>query len=154
MEQRWISLIEFSQISGVSVATIKLNYKSIPGIVKENKDFKVLYGSRYPYNIGSAKVNDEISRKCIILKAINKRRYLSCEKLHCYQEEMDVLLEELFECGLIQSNNIYEQTGINSYICTEKGARMADLKMKELKIEMAKLLGAFIGAAANAYFNS
>ena len=106
MKQRWISLKEFSETSGVSVATIKINYKKIPGIVKDNNDFKVLYGSRYPYNIGAAKVNDEISRKCIILKAINKRRYLSCEKLHCYQEEMDALLRELLEGGLIQSNNI------------------------------------------------
>ena len=31
---------------------------------------------------------------------------------------------------------------------------MAGLKMKELKIEIAKLLGTFIGSAANAYLNS
>ena len=54
----YIEFKEFVNMTGVKEATIKRRYKQIPGVIKTEKGFRVISGTRYPYNIGNTKLED------------------------------------------------------------------------------------------------
>ena len=51
----YISFDEFVRNADVKESTIKCRYKEIHGLIKEGNGFKVLSGTRYPYNVKTAR---------------------------------------------------------------------------------------------------
>ena len=77
----YIDFDDFVNNAGVKESTIKRRYKQIPGITKTKKGFRVISGTRYPYNIGNTKLDSSAARRCVLLKAISKYQYISHKEL-------------------------------------------------------------------------
>ena len=78
---KYISIAEFSSIAGVSEDTIKKKFKSIPGIVFEKGEYKVLIGTRYPCDIHRYKIKDSADKRYVLLKMISEYKYITCNDI-------------------------------------------------------------------------
>ena len=83
----YIELDDFVNISGVKEATIKKNYKRIPGFQKTDAGFRILSGTRYPFNLRNTNLDDSISKRYTLLKAISKYQYISHKELRVEQKQ-------------------------------------------------------------------
>lgn len=59
----YIDFEDFVNNAGVKESTIKRRYKKIPGIIKIKSGFRVISGTRYPYNIGNTNIEDSASKQ-------------------------------------------------------------------------------------------
>lgn len=150
----YISFEEFVRNSGVSERTVRKRYREIPGIeLTDSGEFRILSGTRYPFNMRNYKLEDSADRRYILLKAISQYKYISCIDIRVEQAQFERTLYELLNAGLIQRNNLSNAYGANAYDCTIKGGELLQMakinKMKakkEMCILVAKVSGAFAGA--------
>ena len=136
-------------MAGVGIPTIKKKRDSIPGVVCDEGEYKVLKGTRYPCDIHRYTIKDSADRRYILLKEISKYKYITSIDLQLYQEQFVEMLRELLSAGLIKENQMPNHYGANAYDCTEKGDAL--LKMKTVKsVQMmtdliAGAAGTFVG---------
>lgn len=140
-----IPIDQFAEISHVTVNTVKRNYRKIPGITKENGQFRILSGTRYPYPIGKCKIDSSAEKRYILLKAISEYRYVDCYALRIEQPQFINMLRDLIKAGLIEQNNLSNHYGANAYDCTELGAQIAERNKKQAIREMANLVAEVAG---------
>ena len=153
----YIDFSEFVNISGMKETTIKRNYKQIPGITKAGKDFIVISGTRYPYNLRRTKVDDFGSKMYTLLKAISTYKYISHKELRLEHRQFEKMLEDLLSANLIENNNLSNIYGANAYDCTIKGFEVLKQKEKRAKEEIVNMIssvsGMFTGAVLSQIFD-
>lgn len=154
----YIDFYEFVNNSGVKETTIKKKYKQIPGITKKDGVFQVISGTRYPYNLRHAKVDDFGSKIYILLKSISKYQYISHKELKLEYPQFKKMLEELLSAGLIENNHLSNIYGANAYDCTVKGFELLEKKDKIAKEEIINIIasaaGKFTGAILSEIFDA
>ena len=154
----YIDFDEFVHNSGVKRATIIRNYKRIPGLSKTKKGFKVVSGTRYPYNLGNTKLKDSSSRRYTLLKAISKYQYISHKELQIEHEQFKAMLRDLLSAGYIQSNNLSNTYGANAYDCTPLGEELISRTSKGAKSDfinaIAAAAGTFTGAVLSQIYDA
>ena len=90
---KYISFDEFVRNSGVSERTVRKRYREIPGIELTNSgEFRVLSGTRYPFNMRNCKLEDSADRRYILLKAISQYKYISCTDIRVEQPQFKRML--------------------------------------------------------------
>lgn len=155
---QYIEFEDFVRNSGVKESTIKRRYKQIPGITKTKKGFRVISGTRYPYNIGNTKLDSSEARRYVLLKAISKYQYISHKELRIEPPQFKVMLRDLLSAGLIQANNLSNTYGANAYDCTQLGDEFINRTDKAAKNELintiATAAGTFTGAVLSQVFDS
>lgn len=146
---KYISLTEFASIVGVKEATIKRKFKSIPGVIFEKGEYKVLTGTRYPCDIHRYRIKDSADKRYVLLKMISEYKYITCNDIKLYSDQFIEMLRELLSAGLIKQNNLHNHYGANAYDCTEKGDAVLRAKKTIARKEIAKLIsstaGIFVG---------
>lgn len=154
----YIEFDEFVNNSGFKESTIKRNYKQIPGLQKTKNGFRVLSGTRYPYNLGNTKIEDSASKRYVLLKAISNYKYISHKELRVEYHQFETMLREFLSAGLIQKNNLSNTYGANAYDCTPLGDEMILRNNKRAKQELLKLIsenaGTFVGAIISQVFDA
>ncbi len=155
---QYIEFEDFVRNSGVKESTIKRRYKQIPGITKTQKGFRVISGTRYPYNIGNTKLDSSEARRYVLLKAISKYQYISHKELRIEPPQFKAMLRDLLSAGLIQANNLSNTYGANAYDCTRLGDEFINRTDKAAKNELintiASAAGTFTGAVLSQVFDS
>ena len=153
----YIDFEEFVNNAGVKESTIKRRYKKIPGVIKTQKGFRVISGTRYPYNIGNTKLDSSEARRYVLLKAISKYQYISHKELRLEQQQFVDMLRDLLSAGLIQRNNLSNTYGANAYDCTPQGDELINQKdkaaRKSLINTIATATGTFTGAVLSQIFD-
>ena len=153
----YIDFEDFVNNSGVKESTVKRRYKKIPGIIKTKKGFRVISGTRYPYNIGNTKLDDSASKRFTLLKAISKYQYISYKELRIEQSQFEDMLRDLLSAGLIQRNNLSNYYGANAYDCTLLGDEFINRTDKAVKDELINIIasaaGNFTGAVLSKIFD-
>ena len=153
----YIEFKEFVNMTGVKEATIKRRYKQIPGLIKTEKGFRVISGTRYPYNIGNTKLEDSSTKRFTLLKAISKYKYISHRELRLESRQFEDMLRDLLSAGLIQRNNLSNTYGANAYDCTCLGDELINKTGKNAKSELIKTIvsaaGTFSGAVLSQIFD-
>ena len=134
----FIDFDEFVKRSGVKKKTVMRRYKKIPGITKTDNGFRVISGTRYPYNIGNTKLRDSYSRRITLLKAISKYKYISHRELQLEPPQFEEMLRDFLSAGLIQCNNLSNTYGANAYDCTRLGDEYVKRQNKSSKEEFIK----------------
>lgn len=146
-----IDIAQFLEIAGVKENTVRKNKDKIPGLTYESGEFTILRGTRYPYNLRSAKLNDSADRRYYLLDAISKYKYIDSVKLKMYQEQFDDMLRELLDAGLIKENGLCNHYGANAYDCTIKGDEILKNHKAEAVLLISQIVSAsvghFVGAA-------
>lgn len=152
----YIELDDFVNISGVKETTIKKNYKRIPGFQKTEIGFRILSGTRYPFNLRNTNLDDSISKRYTLLKAISKYQYISHKELRVEQKQFEDMLRDLLSAELIRPNNLSNTYGANAYDCTVKGDKLLKQKESNAKNEfintIATATGNFTGAILSQIF--
>lgn len=147
--KKYLSLEEFAGISNISEKQIIKRRKEIPVIIKQDGQFLVLRGARYPMPINRYKVKDEYKRRFILLKAISQTKYIDNKMLGIYQEEFEQMLRDLLQSDLIYENNVGNIYGANAYSCTQAGADLVETnnfaRLSKLVNLAAEAGGKFIG---------
>lgn len=161
MSKKKIDYIDFDVFvrnSGVKESTVKKNYKRIPGISKSGEEFYVISGTRYPYNIRNAKLNDYAGKLYVLLKAISEYKYISHQELRIESKQFEAMLRELLSAGLIQNNHLSNNYGANAYDCTLLGAEQIKRTDKALKNDIINMIasaaGTFTGAILSQVFDA
>ena len=153
----YIEFDEFVNNSGFKESTIKRNYKRIPGLQKTKNGYRVVSGTRYPYNLGNTKIEDSASKRYVLLKAISNYKYISHKELRVEHHQFETMLRELLSSGLIQRNNLSNTYGANAYDCTPLGDELISHKDKKAKQELFKTIaetaGTFTGAIVSQIFD-
>ena len=153
----YIEFDEFVNNSGFKESTIKRNYKQIPGLQKTKNGFRVLSGTRYPYNLGNTKIEDSASKRYVLLKAISNYKYISHKELRIEYSQFETMLKELISAGLIQRNNLSNTYGANAYDCTPLGDELISHKDKKSRRELLKIIadvaGTFTGAVVSQIYD-
>ena len=155
---QYIEFEDFVNNTGVKESTIKRRYKKIPGVIKTKKGFRVISGTRYPYNIGNTKLENSASKRFTLLKAISKYQYISHKELRLEPQQFVDMLRDLLSAGLIQRNNLSNTYGANAYDCTQLGDEFINRTDKAAKNELintiASAAGTFTGAVLSQVFHS
>lgn len=153
MGKKKISYIDFDVFvnnSGVKESTIKRNYKQIPGVIKDGKQFRVVSGTRYPYRLRGANIEDHGAKCYTLLKAISKYKYISHSMLGVEQQQFEDMLKELLIAKLIKPNNLSNSYGANAYDSTLLGDDFIKRTDKAAKNDfintIAQAAGTFTGA--------
>ena len=144
MKLETIDIQTFLELAGVKEETVKKNKNNIPGLTYESGVYCILKGTRYPYNIRSAKLRDSADRRYYLLDAVSKYKYIDCKKLRIYHEQFESLLIELLDAGLIQENRLGNNYRANAYDGTAKG----DEVLKRQKTEAVQLITQMVSSAA------
>lgn len=154
----YIDFDEFVSIADVQAKTIKKKYKQIPGVEKTDRGFRVVSGTRYPYNIRNTKLDDSASRRYTLLKAINQYKYISHRELRIEHRQFEDMLRDLLSAGLIRNNNLSNTYGANAYDCTPLGEELISRTDKAARAELVNLIasaaGSFTGAVLSQIFDS
>lgn len=149
---------DFVNNAGVRESTIKRRYKEIPGVIKTAKGFRVISGTRYPYNIGNTNIENSASKRFTLLKAISKYKYISHRELHIEQPQFENMLCDLLSAGLIERNNLSNYYEANAYDCTSKGEELISQKDKTARESLintiATATGTFTGAILSQIFDA
>ena len=155
---QYIEFADFVNNAGVKESTIKRRYKKIPGITKTPKGFRVISGTRYPYNIGNTNIDDSASKRFTLLKAISKYKYISHKELRIEPPQFEAMLRDLLSAGLIQCNNLSNKFGANAYDCTVRGEELIRQNDKTARENLIKTIaaatGAFTGAVLTQIFDA
>lgn len=153
----YIELDDFVNISGVKETTIKKNYKRIPGFQKTEIGFRILSGTRYPFNLRNTNLDDSISKRYTLLKAISKYQYISHKELRVEHKQFEDMLRELLSAGLIKNNNLSNTYGANAYDCTSIGDEFINKTNKSNLIEFLNAAtataGTFTGAVLSQIYD-
>lgn len=155
---QYIEFEDFVNNTGVKESTIKRRYKKIPGVIKSKKGFRVISGTRYPYNIGNTKLDTSEARRYVLLKAISKYQYISHKELRLEPPQFEAMLRDLLSAGLIQVNNLSNAYGANAYDCTPLGDEFINRTDKNAKPELINAIsaaaGTFTGAVLSQVFDA
>lgn len=155
---QYIEFEDFVNNTGVKESTIKRRYKKIPGVIKSKKGFRVISGTRYPYNIGNTKLDTSEARRYVLLKAISKYQYISHKELRLEPPQFEAMLRDLLSAGLIQVNNLSNAYGANAYDCTPLGDEFINRTDKNAKTELINAIsaaaGTFTGAVLSQVFDA
>ena len=154
----YIEFEDFVNKTGVKASTIKRRYKQIPGIIKSKNGFRVISGTRYPYNLGNTKLENSASKRFTLLKAISKYKYISHRELRLEPRQFEDMLRDLLSAGLIRRNNLFNTYGANAYDCTPLGDDLINRTCKSAKKELintiATAAGSFSGAVLSQVFDA
>ena len=154
----YIDFEDFVNNAGVKESTIKRRYRQIPGIIKTQKGFRVISGTRYPYNIGNTNIEDSASKRFTLLKAISKYKYISHKELRIEPPQFEAMLRDLLSAGLIQCNNLSNTYGANAYDCTPLGEELISQKDQAARHNLinaiASASGTFTGAILSQIFDA
>lgn len=147
----YITLDEFSRISGVKEETVKRKYKEIPGITKSGNTYLVLEGTRYPVDRRTIRPKTREEKVYYLLKAISEERFISSDNLGLYDEQFSELITALLRANLIKNNCLCNDYGANQYDITPDGSDLLRNKKVEatrlICSTLADLAGTFVGSA-------
>lgn len=147
-----MTLNEFSKIYGVKEATVKKNMEKIPGVEYVNREYRIIDGTRYFYST-QTKINDNFDRLLLILKALNKNKYIDNQMLKCTENDFKYLLEQLVNKKLIEENNSQNRYGTNGYNITITGMEYANKEKRAALKDFARIFGTFVGSACKEMMN-
>ena len=155
---KYIPFDDFVRNSGVKESTIKRKYKQIPGIIKIDKGFKVLSGTRYPCDLHRYSLKDSGERRYVLLKTISQYKYVTHRDLKVEYRQFQDMLKELLSAGLIQRNNLCNDYGANAYDCSALGDKLLRKTDKAAKTELITLIataaGTFTGEIVSQVFDA
>lgn len=155
--KKYITLKEFSVISKITEKQILKRRKEIPVIIKQDGEYLVLRGARYPMPINRYKIRNDSQRRFILLKAISQTKYVDSKMLGIYQEEFEKMLGDLLQAKLIYENNLGNTYGANAYSCTQTGADLAEKNSFEKLSKVVNLAaeagGRFVGQILSCVLN-
>ena len=114
-KDNYLTIKEFSNLSGKRVETIRKRAKDINGSKEIDGEWYFLEGSRYPY---PKRKYSKSHRYEVILKAIFERSYIDETYFHLSKKEFDGHLKSLEKSGLIEKIEVSNSNGANSYITT------------------------------------
>lgn len=151
-KQNHISFDEFVNYSGCKKGTVikRCKKNEIPGITEKDKEYLVLSGTRYPYNVRGNKFKNSAKRRYVLLKAISEFKYISHFELKMEKRQFNDMIKEFLEYGLIRENNLSNKFGANPYDCTIEGDELLKRKDINSKKELADIAGTFVGATLSA----
>ena len=152
-EIKYIPFLEFVDYSNVGEATIKRRYRDIPGLTKVGKEFKVLSGTRYPFDKRYLRIKDSAGKHYTLLNAISHYRYISHRELKLEHPQFQRMLGDLLAAGLIRENGLSNEFGANAYDCTPKGDAYIKCEGRKAIADLcdliAKTAGTFLGSIAS-----
>ena len=156
-ETKWteerITIEEFVELAGVKERTIRKNKDKIPGLSYNNGNYDILKGTRYPFNLRSAKLKDYGDRKYYLLKAIDQYQYIDYKKLRLNPEQFEDMLNDLLIAGLVKKNRVGNYYGANGYDITDKGESVLNGdRIKAIKT-IVDLTGSGLGCAARSFLS-
>mgnify|MGYP005751065737 CR=1 FL=1 len=134
----FISLEDFSKIAGVSEKTIIKNYKKIPLIRIIDGQYRVLRGTRYLAHIYKYKINDNESKRYVILDCISKEKYVDNVMLGLYEESFIKILGDLLSADLIRYNENGNHYGTNAFDITPSGNKILRAKRNAIIDNISK----------------
>ncbi len=156
-KKEYITVEEFLNNSGIEESTFNKNHKKIPGVVKCSEGYRILSGTRYPYNMRNTKLINSDDRRYTLLKAISTYKYISHDELRLEKRQFDDMLKDLIRSGLIRENGLSNHYGANAYDCTASGEDCLrlnkDSALKKLADIVASAGGHFTGALLSEIYN-
>lgn len=155
---KYISFDEFVNNSGVKASTIKRKYKQIPGIMKSDKGFTVISGTRYPCDLHRYSLKNSAEKRFVLLKMISQYKYVTHKDLKIEHRQFQDMLRDLLSAGLIQRNNLCNDYGANAYDCSPLGDDLLQKTDTAAKAELINLIagaaGTFAGAIVSQVFDA
>ena len=153
-KKNMISFDEFVAICGLKKSTIQRRYKMIPGIEKVNGEYRVLSGTRYPFNMRRYKIQDARDRRYVLLRAISEYKYISHLELKIENKQFEEILKEFLSAKLIKENGLSNHYGANAYDITSKGLDILgkEKAKEELSLIIARCSGIFVGTVLSIAF--
>ena len=149
-EQAYITLKQFSELTGKSEQTIKARQNEIPGIECKDGIWRALSGTRFPFKIKSCKIVDDEDRRRVLLSAISSYRYIDAKMLGVYPKTFENYLGDLLQANLIRENGSPNRFGANYYDCTPKGSKIAKMNKNRAREKLATLLSSCAGSFSGA----
>lgn len=143
-----MSIAEFLNIYGIKETTVKKRINDIPGLEYCNGEYRIIEGTRYPYNIGRSKLKDQEDKIYILLKATSENKYIDHNKLKLQKRQFTRLLTELEHKNLIEKNGINNPYGANAYDITYEGTNVLRLSKNVALKLLSELAGRFVGGFA------
>jgi hypothetical protein len=145
---------EFANNSNVKEKTVIKRYREIPGITKKNGEYKILSGTRYPYDKRKLKVKNSEDKRYCLLQAISEYRYISRKELKLEKKQFEDMLNEMLAVKLIKPNNLSNSYGANPYDCTGKGDEIIHMKKQQGREELVKLIAIYTGTVSGTFVDS
>ena len=145
-----MTIEEFLIISDVKESTIHKRKKEIPGLTYINGEYKIIDGTRYPYNLGNSKLKEQEDKILALLKATSRNRYIDHKMLKLQKKQFERLLNELERNGYIEENGTNNPFGANAYDLTFKGAELVQLSRNKALRTLSEIAGRFAGGFAAA----
>ena len=150
-QQNYITLDDFVPIANVKKNTIIRRYKDIPGIEKTENGYRVLRGTRYPFQSGRFHITNIEDRYYVLLKALDRYKYIDSTMLGIYEESFNQMLSKLLKARLIENNMTGNPFGANSYDITLKGREIIKKKkaeaIRDVMCAISSVAGTFSGSA-------
>ena len=147
MKQRYVTLEDFLRISGIKKSTFLKRYENIPGVERINEEFKIIEGTRLPYNLRRNKLKTTDDQRYVLLKAINENKYIDSNLLRTHPKEFENLLRDLLRIGFIERNGINNPYGANGYRTTIKGGD----HLKKTKRETIRYISTLLAECAGKF---
>ena len=143
-------LIEFANRCNKKPATVEKRFRNgdIPGIQIINNRFKIMEGTRYPYDMRGKETNNASKKRFYLIDAIFNRKYIDAIMLGVEQQEFNQYIQENMNAGLIMHMDWQNQYGANGFITTSEGDKIFTNQKKEQHKYYAELLGTVLGSAA------
>ena len=130
----------------------------IPGIVKTDKWFTVISGTRYPCDLHRYGLKNSAEKRYVLLKMISQYKYVTNKDLKIEYPQFQDMLRDLLSAGLIQRNNQCNNYGANDYDCSSLGDALLQKTDNAAKDGLIKLIagvvGAFTGAVISQVFDA
>lgn len=142
---QYVSLEQFSRISGVKLETVKRKWKMIPGISLEDGTYRVIEGTRYPFSFRGYKIKTHEQKRWVLLTAISRYKYIDDTMLGLYPQQFKDMLRDLVSAGLIIENGLSNYFGANAYDCTNDGDKILKLKKNEAVNRITQLVAGAAG---------
>ena len=140
-----MTIEEFLIISDVKERTIHKHKNDIPGLTYINGKYKIIDGTRYPYNLGNSKLKDQSDKILALLKATSRNRYIDHRKLKLQKKQFERLLNELERNSYIEENGTNNPYGANAYDLTFEGTQLMNLSKNAAVKKLSELAGRFAG---------
>lgn len=147
MKQNYIELDEFLRICNIKKPTFLRRYKDIPGVEEKDGSFKILEGTRFPYNMRGNKLQTTDEKRYVLLKAINENKYIDNVMLKVFQKEFENLIKDLCSIGFIETNGMDNTYGANAYRTTSTGGK----SLKESRRETIKFITLLLSEASGKF---
>ena len=148
--EKMISIEKFADNNNVSVDVVIKNFGLIQGAYKENGVYMIPESSRYPYFLHNDKIETREDKVLVILRAINKYKYVDEDTVKLPKYSFDIIVKELLENGYLVVNGCDNPYGLNRYDPTNRTTEILKRRREQAIKEIANIAGTTVGTAIGA----